>query len=71
VSGPYRWSGNPMYGVGNLQAYGGALWLGSWPGLLVAAVFQVSIYLFYFLFERPFIRRTYFQKNPAAGMHPR
>ena len=59
VSGPYRTFRNPMYGIGNLQAYGGAIWFRSWEGLLAAAVFQASIYIFYFLFERPFIKKTY------------
>ena len=59
ASGPYRVSGNPMYSIGNLQAYGGALWYASWPGFVVAAVFQASIYVFHFLFELPFVRRVY------------
>lgn len=59
VTGPYRFGSNPMYGIGNLQAYGGALWFGSWQGLVVAGLFQLSIYLFYFLFERPFVVRVY------------
>jgi protein-S-isoprenylcysteine O-methyltransferase Ste14 len=61
VSGPFRFVDNPMYGVGNLQAYGGAVWFGSWQGLVVSFVFQASIYAFYFLFERPFVIRTYQQ----------
>lgn len=58
-TGPYRCTANPMYGLGNLQAYGAAVWYGSMPGLAVAFLFQASIYGFYFLFERPFIRRVY------------
>jgi protein-S-isoprenylcysteine O-methyltransferase Ste14 len=57
--GPYRWFKNPMYGVGNLQGYGSALLVGSWPGLAVAALFQASVYVFYYLFERPFVIRAY------------
>jgi len=59
VSGPFRFVDNPMYGVGNLQAYGGAVWFGSWQGLVVSFIFQASIYAFYFLFERPFVVKTY------------
>ncbi|MEW6746915.1 MAG: PEMT/PEM2 methyltransferase family protein [Planctomycetota bacterium] len=59
LSGPYRIMENPMYGVGNFVAYGGALWYQSWAGLVVAAAMQASIYLFYSLFERPFVERTY------------
>jgi len=66
VSGPYRVSGNPMYGIGNLQGYGTALWYGSWQGLILAAVFQASIYGFYFLFERPFVR----QLRDTASLPP-
>jgi protein-S-isoprenylcysteine O-methyltransferase Ste14 len=57
-SGPFRWFRNPMYGVGNLQGYGSALLVASWPGLLVAAVFQASVYVFYFAIERPYLRRA-------------
>lgn len=59
LSGPYRWFKNPMYGVGNLQGYGSALIAASWQGLVVTAAFHASIYAFYFLFERGFVRRAY------------
>ncbi|MEQ4725700.1 PEMT/PEM2 methyltransferase family protein [Nonomuraea sp. B19D2] len=59
VSGPYRHVRNPMYSVGNLPAYGWALWSRSLEGLAFAALFQAGIYLFYHLCERPFIQRTY------------
>lgn len=67
VRGPYRYLRNPMYGVGNLTAYGMALWYGSAPGLAAAGVMQGLIFLFYILVERPFIARTYF----AEGKPPR
>lgn len=57
--GPYRWFKNPMYGVGNLQGYGSALIAASWQGLLITGIFHASIYGFYHLFERPFIKRVY------------
>ena len=50
---------NPMYGVGNLHAYAGALVLQSSWGLLFAAVCHASIFAFYRIVEYPFIRRTY------------
>lgn len=59
TSGPFRWFSNPMYGVGNLQAYGSALLAASWPGLVVAGAYHATLYGFYFLFERPFVQRTY------------
>ncbi|NJP94949.1 hypothetical protein HCN51_36885 [Nonomuraea sp. FMUSA5-5] len=62
VAGPYRHLRNPMYGAGNLHAYGWALWSHSLEGLAVAAAFQLGIYLFYHLCERPFIERAYVRK---------
>lgn len=57
--GPYRVMKNPMYGVGNLHAYAGALLMQSGWGLLFAALCHVSIFAFYRVVEYPFIRRTY------------
>ncbi|MFI7134479.1 PEMT/PEM2 family methyltransferase [Nonomuraea sp. NPDC050153] len=59
TSGPYRYLSNPMYSVGNLHAYGWALWSRSLEGLACAALYQIGIYAFYYLFERPFIKRVY------------
>ncbi|HEY3934539.1 MAG TPA: PEMT/PEM2 methyltransferase family protein [Gemmatimonadales bacterium] len=51
--GPYRYLQNPMYTVGYAQAYGLALVLRSWPGLLGAAVAQGAILVFHLLVEKP------------------
>ncbi len=59
TTGPYSMFSNPMYGVGNLSLYGAAIEAGSLEGLVVAMIFQGSIYLFYGMVERPFIRRVY------------
>ena len=59
TTGPYSIFSNPMYGVGNLSVYGAAIEAGSLEGLLVAVLFQGSIYLFYGIVELPFIRRVY------------
>ena len=59
TNGPFRWFRNPMYGVGNLHAYGSALVAMSWQGLLVAGIYHASLYTFYVLLERPFVARTY------------
>jgi protein-S-isoprenylcysteine O-methyltransferase Ste14 len=64
LRGPYRWFKNPMYSVGNLQAYGSALMDASWQGLIIAGVFHASLYAFYFLLERPFVRRSYAAPEP-------
>ncbi|MGW6497711.1 methyltransferase [Nonomuraea angiospora] len=66
VSGPYRHVRNPMYSVGNLHAYGWAIWSRSLEGLAVAAVFQAGIYVFYYTCECPFIRRIYPQADTTA-----
>ncbi len=66
VTGPYRWFRNPMYGVGNLQAYGSALVADSLEGLILCGIFQASIYIFNYLFEKPFVMETYF-KRPATA----
>ena len=63
TTGPYSIFSNPMYGVGNLSVYGAAIEAGSLEGLLVAIIFQGSIYLFYGIVELPFIRRVYSSHN--------
>ncbi len=59
AKGPYKWLANPMYGAGNLHLYCFALLTGSEFGLWYALGCHVSIYAFYFIVEKPFIRRTY------------
>jgi protein-S-isoprenylcysteine O-methyltransferase Ste14 len=51
--GPYRYLSNPMYTVGYAQAYGLALVLRSWPGLVGATVAQGAILAFHLLVEKP------------------
>jgi protein-S-isoprenylcysteine O-methyltransferase Ste14 len=58
-SGPYKVFRNPMYGIGHLYAYGLALLYFSLPGLIAAAVYQASIYLFYLFVERPAVHKLY------------
>jgi len=59
AKGPYKWLANPMYGAGNLHLYCFALLTESEFGLWYALGCHVSIYAFYFIVEKPFIRRTY------------
>ena len=63
VSGPYKYFTNPMYGIGQIQAYALALWYGSSIGLIVALVNQLLVFTFYFLVEKPFIKRVYLSQN--------
>ncbi len=64
VSGPYKYFSNPMYGIGQIQAYAAALWYGSGYGLLAALLNQSLIFTFYLLFEQKFIGRVYLN-NPG------
>jgi len=62
VTGPYKYLSNPMYGIGQLQAYAIAIWYGSKYGLMAALLNQLLIFSFYYLVEKKFIKRVY-QKN--------
>lgn len=59
MRGPFRYFSNPMYGIGQLSAYGAALLYGSLWGLLAAVANQVLMYVFYYAFELPHIRRLF------------
>lgn len=57
LSGPYRYFANPMYGIGQTNAYGSALLAGSIVGLAVTALNQICMYVFYYLIEKRHIER--------------
>jgi preprotein translocase subunit SecG len=59
VKGPYRYLNNPMYGIGQLQVYGIALYYHSAYGIFFAATNQLLVFCFYYYAERPFIQQTY------------
>jgi len=59
VEGPYKFLPNPMYSVGNFHAYCSAIVTGSAFGLWYAVACHIGIYAFYFIVEKPFIRRVY------------
>ena len=59
ITGPYKYFKNPMYGIGQLQAYAIAIWYGSKYGFIAAFLNQVLIFLFYYLIEKKFIKRIY------------
>ncbi len=59
VTGPYKYFSNPMYGIGQLQAYAVAIWYGSWYGLIATFLNQLLIFSFYYLVEKKFIRQVY------------
>jgi len=71
VTGPYKYFSNPMYGIGQLQAYATAIWYGSKHGLIAALLNQFLIFSFYFLVEKKFIRRVYLNNNLKAAPQDR
>jgi hypothetical protein len=54
--GPYEFMDNPMYGLGQLTAYGAALIALSPIGVLATALNQVTMYAFNWLIEQPHVR---------------
>jgi hypothetical protein len=54
--GPYSFFSNPMYGVGQLAAYGVAILAGSIEGVVAAALNQAASYAFAGFVERPHLR---------------
>ena len=62
ITGPYKYFKNPMYGIGQLQAYAIAIWYGSTYGLMAALINQLLIFSFYYLVEKKFIKRVYQKK---------
>jgi hypothetical protein len=54
--GPYELLENPMYGLGQLTAYGAALMALSPIALLAAALNQAALYAFNWLVEQPHVR---------------
>jgi len=59
AAGPYRYLRNPMYTVGNLQLWGLALGVASFPGLGAALFDHSAILLFNQLVEQPHVNRRY------------
>ena len=72
-TGPYKYFKNPMYGIGQIQVYAIAIYYGSVYGILFGAINQILVFGFYYLVEKPFIKRTYLQVsklntwNPVSG----
>jgi len=63
VSGPYKYFSNPMYGIGQIQAYGLAFWYGSTYGIGIALLNQLLIFTFFFFVEKKFIQRVYLKET--------
>jgi hypothetical protein len=71
VTGPYKYFNNPMYGIGQLQIYGIAIYYNSIYGIIFGVVNQMLVFLFYFMVEKPFIFRTYLQQKKDSLVQPR
>jgi len=59
VAGPYLIFRNPMYGVGHLHGYGSALASASLLGLVLVAINQACVWMFYWTVEKPHIEAVY------------
>jgi protein-S-isoprenylcysteine O-methyltransferase Ste14 len=59
VAGPYKVFRNPMYGVGHLHGYGSALVSASLLGLVLVAINQTCVWMFYWTVEKPHIEAVY------------
>jgi protein-S-isoprenylcysteine O-methyltransferase Ste14 len=66
VSGPYKYFSNPMYGIGQIPAYAAAIWYGSAYGLSAALLNQSLLFVFYYFFEKKFIRRIYLNNSAIS-----
>lgn len=76
AEGPYRYLRHPMYGVGQLQVYGMALYYHSAYGLLFALINQALVFAYCYLLEKPFVKRVYLsgvqeanRKQPRPVVH--
>lgn len=67
AGGPYRYLRHPMYGVGQLQVYGMALYYHSAYGLLFALLNQVLVFAYCYLLEKPFVKRVYLSGAQEAS----
>lgn len=61
--GPYKIFSNPMYGPGQGNGYGTALIYGSPAGLTGILLNQIMMYIFYFVIEKPHIKKILLQKR--------
>lgn len=59
TKGPYKYISNPMYSVGQLQSYAVAIYYQSVYGLIVAVLYQLRTYLFYYNIEKRFLKEIY------------
>ena len=66
--GIFLYTDNPIYGLGNLQLYGLAIMNRSLVGFVAGILSQVAIFVFYWLWEKPFLRKMYGNQGSASSM---
>jgi len=59
AKGIFKYMSNPLYGWGQLNGHGAALYAFSWYGIIANFVNQICFYSFYYSLEKPFVRRFY------------
>lgn len=64
--GIFKYMSNPLYGWGQLNGYGSALYAFSWYGIVACFINQLCFYAFYYSLEKPFVERFYL--GPIPGM---
>ncbi len=57
--GIFKIMSNPLYGWGQLNGYGAALYAFSVYGILGVFINQICFYVFYYALEKPFVQRFY------------
>ena len=62
-NGIFKFMSNPLYGWGQLNGYGAALFSFSGYGIVATFVNQLCFYSFYYSLEKPFVRRFYLGKQ--------
>ncbi|MBA4057120.1 MAG: hypothetical protein C0490_20575 [Marivirga sp.] len=59
AKGIFKIMSNPLYGWGQLNGHGAALYAFSWYGIVAIFVNQLCFYSFYYMLEKPFVSRFY------------
>jgi len=67
AKGIFKFMSNPLYGWGQLNGYGCALYAFSWFGIIAVLVNQLCFYSFYYSLEKPFVHRFYLGQKPATS----
>ena len=69
AKGIFKIMSNPLYGWGQLNGHGAALYAFSWIGIVAVLINQVCFYTFYYSLEKPFVQRFYLGKKTEGKPH--